>query len=182
MAARSLFYQAADLGLTGSVATFNQANLPPLSILGAIYEDAGKFYKLVQFNSGTGAVASFAGALAVYKTRASNIVTMDYTDAETAQHSGAGGFLLSGITTGNYCFIQVGGTQTLASVPAAVAIGDALTCNGTGGTDGVPVRTAVGTAPVAIPVAIALTAVTGTAGVGGAGTSTVRWNLAALIG
>lgn len=164
-----------DFGRGSSPATFDQATLPVGVQLGSIYEQDGNLYRVVQFNSGTGAVASFVNALAVWKTRASFIVTMDYTDAESVHQSGAGYFLKSSITTGNYCFVQIGGILTLASVPASTAVGDILTSNTTSGTDGLPVRTAAGTAPVALPVAFALTAVTGAAGVGGAGTSTIRF-------
>ena len=174
MAGKSLFYQPVDLGITGAFATFNQSTLPGLAQLGAIVEDNGKFYRLVKHDQGSGTVASVAGGLAVWKTRASFLVTMDATDVENTYQSGAGGYL-GVVTHGNYCFIQIGGTQTLVSVAASTANGDCLTCGSTGATDGQLVRTAANTAPVNIPCAVALTAVS-------SGTSTVRWCLGNLIG
>ena len=151
---RSILTQTVDLGPTGSFATFNESTLPASGHLGMVVEYAGKVYRLVKFDNGQGNVASAAGGVVHWKTRASFIVTSDQTDAEAGINSVAGG-TLGVVTDLNYCFVQIGGLQT-AKVAASTAVGDA--CVGAT-SDNVFGRTAMSTAPIGIPYAIAYSAV-----------------------
>lgn len=112
--------QHQHVGATGVISTMNESTLnnggagPWLGQLGQVVEEAGKCYRLVQFDNGTGNVASAAGGVAHWKTRASFIVTSDQTDAEASLNGVAGGFL--GVQTDQYyCFIQMGGTQAVTT-------------------------------------------------------------------
>lgn len=105
-------FNVATLGGDGTVASGDSG--PWYGNLGQVIEDSGKVYRLVQFDNGTGDVASAAGGVAHWKTRASSIVTSDQTDAQGSLNSVAGGFL--GIQTDQYyCFIQLGGTQAVVT-------------------------------------------------------------------
>ena len=162
--------QTLHLGPTGSFATFNEAALPLGGQLGMIVEDAGKVYRLVKFDNGAGNVASVAGAAAYWKTRGSTLVTSDLTDQEAGVNSVAGGFL--GVVTDlSYCFIQIGGAQSV-STAASVVAGDKLIGGGTA--DGQLVRAAAATAAPDIPVAIAYGSVSG-------GFTPVYWLLGILL-
>ncbi len=104
--------QTIHLGRAGTYASFNEPTLPIGGLLGAVVEDAGKVYRLVKFDNGTGNVASAAGGAAHWKTRASFIVTSDQTDHESGVNGIAGGFL--GVVTDlYYCFVQIGGLQAV---------------------------------------------------------------------
>ncbi len=119
-----------NLGSAGTFAAFNEATLnisgpsPWLGQLGQVFEENGKCYRLVQFDNGTGNVASVDGGAAHWKTRASNIVTSDYTDAEAPLNGVAGAFL-GVITDQYYCFVQMGGVQAVV-VDTTCAAGTAL--------------------------------------------------------
>jgi hypothetical protein len=144
--------QTIHLGQVGTFAGFNEATLPIPGLLGAICEDDGKVYRLVQFDNGTDNVASIAGNAAHWKTRASSIVTMDKSSGEFASNGVAGGFL-GVITDQYYCFVQCGGLQTLKTDGNADA-GEIL-CGDTSDTDGVLIPVAAATS---LPVAICQTA------------------------
>jgi len=124
--------QHQHLGATGSFTTFSETTLnnggagPWLGQLGQVIEDSGNLYRLVKFDSGSGVVASVAGGVAHWKTRASFIVTSDQTDAQASLNGVAGAFLAAAITTLNYCYIQIGGLQALVTNTTASA-GTALT-------------------------------------------------------
>lgn len=110
------------LGNDGTVAAGDSG--PWAGSLGQVVEDSGKCYRLVQFDNGTGNVASVAGGAAHWKTRASFIVTSDQTDAEASLNGVAGGFL--GVLTDLYYgFIQMGGVQAVV-VDTTVAAGKAV--------------------------------------------------------
>lgn len=159
-----------DFGPTGSPDTFNELNLPVMDNIGWVTQYNGKAYRLVQHDKGSGSVATVAGGSAYWKTKASYIVTMDATDAEFGLNSVAGGYLRV-VTDQYYCFIQIGGRQTGVSVDASTSIGR---CLSGGATDGQLVSTAVSTAAVNLPVAIAVTAASG-------GTATVEWLIGATL-
>jgi hypothetical protein len=170
MASTGRFFpvQTVWLGRTGSLATFNEPSLQFPGQLGAIVEDAGKVYRLVQFDNGSGNVASIAGGVVHWKTRASSIVTSDQTDAEAGINSVAGA-TLGVITDQYYCYVQIGGLQSVktATVSAGgVAVG--------GATDNTFAITAMSTAPIGLPYAVAYGSDSG-------GFASFYWTLGALL-
>lgn len=121
--------QGIHLGPSGTYAALNVATLPLPGQLGAVTEDAGKVYRLVQFDNGTGNVAAAANGCAHWKTRASFIVTSDVTDAEAGGvNDVAGGFLMA-LTDQYYGAVQIGGLQSLTTdggvVKGDLLVGDA---------------------------------------------------------
>jgi hypothetical protein len=104
-----------------ALSQYGNMESPQLGLLGAVVEDHGKVYRLVQFSTGTGTVASTVGGAAHWKTRASTLVTSDQTDAEASLNSVAGGLLTAGITTLYYCWIQMGGLQAVVTNTTASA-------------------------------------------------------------
>lgn len=159
---------------SSTVAGLNVAELDHPGDLGKVFELDGKQYRIVKHDAGTGSVATVAGGSAYWKAydpgAGTFTVTMDQTDALYGLNSVAGGYL--GVVTDDYyCAIQVGGRQTGVTVAASTAVGDQLSGSAT---DGVLARTAVSTAAVNYPVAIAETAVS-------SNTSTVRWMLGAQL-
>lgn len=164
MSGRTSLIQGIDLGSSASLSSVNLASLPIGATLGQSWEDSGKTYKLVQVDTGSGPVAIVAGGTAMYTDSTQTIVTMDTTDAVSA-NCAAGGFLTATVTDGYYTVIQTGGVQTGAKVDAGTGVGETLSQ----GTDGELVSTSVGTACVNLPVAVAITAAN-------AGTATVKWN------
>lgn len=159
MSGRSSLTQGIDLGSSASISSVNLASLPIGAALGQSWQDSGKTYKLVQVDTGTGPVAIVAGGVAVYTNKASGIVTMDITDAETA-NSVAGGFLTATVTDNYYTVIQTGGIQASVKCDAGTAKGETLS---QGSVDGEFVSTSIGTACVNVCAAVALTdAATGT--------------------
>lgn len=144
--------QIMHLGAVGTIAGFNEAALPFAGQLGMVIELGSKVYRLVKFNNGTGDVASIAGNAAHWHTRADFVVTMDKGSGEFASNGIAGGFL-GVVTDGYYCFIQIGGLQTLKTDGNA-DVGEIL-CGDTDDTDGVLIPVAAATS---LPVAICQTA------------------------
>lgn len=144
--------QIMHLGPVGTFAGFNEATLPFAGQLGMIIQDEDKVYRLVKFDNGTGNVASVAGNAAHWHTRASYVVTMDKSSGEFGSNGIAGGFL-GVVTDGYYCFIQIGGLQTLKTDGNADA-GEIL-CGDTSDTDGVLIPVAAATS---LPVAVCHTA------------------------
>lgn len=116
MAGRTLIAQGIHLGPTGAV-TFNESSLGLFAgQLGQVFEKDAKFYRLVKFNDGAAAVAAGAGKPAYWKDRANYEVTSDYSDAVPASAvSNLAGAFLATITDGNYCFVQIGGLQTIVT-------------------------------------------------------------------
>jgi hypothetical protein len=101
-----------SLGGDGTVASGDAG--PWYGQLGQVIEDSNKVYRLIQFDNGSGDVASAAGGVAHWKTRASFIVTSDQTDAQASLNGVAGGFL--GVLTDQYYgFIQLGGLQAMTT-------------------------------------------------------------------
>jgi hypothetical protein len=105
--------------------------------LGDIYTDnTGIKYKLVQYNSGAGAVAAAAGNFAYYyapggvSAGSTSIVTSDLSDSANV----GAGVLQAVIATGEYGWIQISGVATLTTALTAGADGNALTP--VGSTDG----------------------------------------------
>lgn len=139
--------QGVHLGSAASIAAFNSATLPfdvtqgPGSTsvwgigsgLGMVVEDSGKVYRLVRHHEGAGAVATVAGGRAVWKTRASFVVSMDITDAEAGGVNDVAGAYLGVVTHNYYCFVQIGGLQTLQG-DGSVAAGEMV--SGGSATDG----------------------------------------------
>ena len=112
--------------------------------LGDIRWQNGKCYKCVEFNNGSGDVASIAGYCASYYAVAgsaaattghkNNLVTMDRTDT----HGGAGGIgagIFQGVVVdGDRCWVQIKGNATLiaAAFPSG-SDGDSMTAAGGAG-------------------------------------------------
>jgi hypothetical protein len=124
--------QGMFLGPTGSVATYNEASLPTgmAGQLGKVVEVGDKKYRLVKFDNGTSNVASVAGGVAHWMDKSAYKVTSDYSDAEAALGSVAGGFL-GVVTDGYYCYIQCGGDQAAVVVNTSTAKGNALGASST---------------------------------------------------
>jgi hypothetical protein len=95
-----------------------------------------RLYKLVQYNSGAGAVAAAAGNVAYYfapsgtSTGVTAVVTSDLSDSSEV----GAGVLQAVIATGEFGWIQLTGPATLNTALTAGADGDPLTA--TGATDG----------------------------------------------
>lgn len=168
------FPNAVNLGYS-TPATLNVVSLDAPGDLGKVFEQNGIQYRIVKHAAGTGTVATVAGGSAYWKAydpaAGTFTVTMDETDSLYGLNGVAGGYLLTAVTDGYYCAIQVGGRQALVTVAASTAVGDQLSGSAT---DGVLARTAVSTAAVNYPVAIAETAVS-------SNTSTVRWLLGSQL-
>jgi hypothetical protein len=162
MSGRFSLTQGISLGPTGTLSSINMASLPIDAVVGQSWQQDGVTYKLVKFAKN--AVDSVVGGAAYYTDAAAGTVTMAHGSAQT-NNSVAGGFLTAGVTDTYYTVIQTGGVQTGVSVDGSTTAGRTLS---QGATDGQLVSTAVGTATVNLPVAVALTAVSG-------GTATVSW-------
>lgn len=167
--------QTMHLGPTGSVTTFNEATLnngfgPFAGQLGMVLEQNGNVYRLVQFLNTGAEVAALAGIPAYWLVRANFTVTADSSDSESGINGVAGGML--GVTTlAYYCFLQIGGLQTVVTdtnfVAGCAAIGSA--------TDGVFDSMLVGSATwLAHPVGISNATDSGTVG-------TMYWLLGSML-
>lgn len=121
--------------LTGVILT--QVDTSPQFTLGdKFYDNDGKVYKYVQYNSGAGTVAAVAGNVAYYyapsgaSAGATTVVTSDLSDS-----AGLGaGVLQAVIDSGSYGWIQIKGSATITPALTAGADGNALTA--VGATDG----------------------------------------------
>jgi len=156
--------QSLHPGVTGSIATFNSATLPmdiPQAAgssstfgiggqLGLVIEDSGKVYRLVKKHKVTASVNTSAGFVAYWQDRANAVVVSDQTDTQAAVNGVAGAFL-GAVTDENYCFIQIGGLQTVGSKDATSA-GDMLFGSTT---DGQLATIAAGSTVTNVPFAIA---------------------------
>lgn len=164
--------QGIHLGKEGTLAALNVAALNIPGQLGLVTEDAGKVYRIVQFDNGSGNVAAIVGGVVHWKDREAFVVTSDQTDAQATINSVAGGTQVIA-TDQYYTAIQIGGRQSV-KVAASTAVGDAMVGSTT---DNTFARTASGTAPVGVPWAIAYSAIdTPTTGF-----AYVYWNLGALL-
>ena len=128
MAGRFFPVQTLHLGPSGTFAGFNEAIMPMIQSgfgqvangqLGMIIEQDAKVYRLVQFDNGPHNVASAAGGAAYWYTRASNIITSDESSSEGDVNGVAGGFLRV-VTDQYYCFVQIGGKQSVQESGAVV--------------------------------------------------------------
>lgn len=117
---------------------------------GAIY--ACRYVKY----SCTAAPAEVVGPV-YWKDATRTVVSADAADQFGDRNSCAGFLLNVNVTDGNYVFIMVNGYIADAPVPASTAEGDLLSIDAS--TDQLLVRTAEGTAPICLPVAVALEAV-----------------------
>jgi hypothetical protein len=150
--------QTMHLGQTGTFAGYNESDVVigprgfslPDGQLGMVVEDNGKVYRKVQHTASPDAVATAAGFVAYWKTRASVIATSDQEDSEAAVNGVCGAYL-GVITAGNFCFVQIGGLQSIGSKDATSA-GDMLFGSTT---DGQMATVAAGSAVLNIPFAIA---------------------------
>lgn len=185
MTSRFFPVQGLHLGQTGAIATFNSATLPfdiPQGAgssssfgigggLGAVLEDSGKVYRLVQRNN-TADVTTSAGFIAYWKSsggRGNAVVTSKESETAAAVNGVAGAFL-GAVTNGNYCFIQIGGLQTVGSKDATSA-GDMLFGSTT---DGQLATIGAGSTVTNIPFAIAY-------GTASANLVAAYWLLGALL-
>lgn len=184
---RTFMVQHVHLGPTGVVrtATFTALNNggagPWLGQLGQMFEQDGKFFRLVKFSSGTGAVAAVDGGVMYWKDKANYLVTSDASDAEGTPNGVAGGSHVV-VATGSYFFMQCGGDQLAVILSAAGAIGSLLSGHAT--TDNALVPTAAGTATVNLGVGVQLAArgtTTSDVGASVANSAKVRWLLGSLI-
>jgi hypothetical protein len=104
--------------------------------VGDHFENDGKVYKFVQYDTGAGPVAAVAGNFAYYyapggtSAGATTVVTSDLSDSAEV----GAGVLQSAPGDGEYCWIQIAGPATLTTALTAGADGDPLTP--TGSTDG----------------------------------------------
>jgi hypothetical protein len=101
--------------------------------LGSVIDSGGvtKIYKYVQYDTGSGSVASVSGQVAYYYTLdgyKNNQVTSDLSDSVEI----GAGVLNSAPTDGQYCWIQIAGPATLSIALTAGADGDPLTPTGSG--------------------------------------------------
>lgn len=161
MSSRFFPVQTVHLG-SQTIATFNSTTLPfdvlqPNGTawgigggLGAVIEDSGKVYRLVQKHKVTASVTTSAGFVAYWNDRANFKVASDQTDTQAAVNAVAGAFL-GAVTDENYCFIQIGGLQTVGSKDATSA-GDMLFGSTT---DGQLATIAAGSNVTNIPFAVA---------------------------
>lgn len=174
------------LGPTGNVRTYNEAALPfgNTGTLGQIYEDAGKFFRLVQIDVAD-AVNYIDGGVAYWLDKSIYKVTCDASDGEALANGVAGGVhkaITIAATSNPYIFVQIGGDQAAVVVAASAVAGDHLT--GHASTDNVLTRTAAGSAPVDKLVATVLTTRGTTTSDNGASvgnSSKVRWNLGNML-
>ncbi len=115
---------------------------------GDVFRLNGKSYQFVKFNNGQGNVASSAGRPMYWMDLANNVVTMDKTDNQfgAALAAGCAGIcLLSGITDGNYTWIQTGGIHPSTRLNGAGAAGNVVTAPGSD-TDAALTTTAIASA------------------------------------
>ena len=95
--------------------------------LGDIWDDgAGKVYKFVKYDTGTGSVAAVSGNVCYYYLAGGYqdaVVTSDLSDSVNI----GAGVLQSAPGDGEYCWIQIEGPATITPALTAGADGNALT-------------------------------------------------------
>lgn len=146
------------LWLDGAVTSLNVATLPFPGMLGQFYEKDGKKYQLVKVDSSSNALA--ANDVVSWIDYDDFVVTNDVSDISGTEANAANqpaGVAVGTGTIGYYCFIQVRGTATIrTNQDDDIAAGDVLIVDGN--EDGQCNSTAAGTAPINIPLAVALAA------------------------
>lgn len=188
---RSFLVQHLHLGPTGSVLSFSETTLnnggagPWLGQLGQVFEQNGKFYRLVQGDVDSD-VDYIDGGVAYWHDKSNYIVTADASEGEAGANGIAGGthkaMDVSVVGADRYFFIQCGGDQAAVVVAASTVASDHMT--GHASTDNVLTRTAAGTAPVNLLAGTALTTrgtTTSDSGASVSDSSKVRWHFGALI-
>lgn len=182
---RTFMVQHLHLGPAGKVRTFLETSLPLGGQLGQIFEQDGKFYRLVQVDL-TDAVDFIDGGVVYWADKATYKVTADASGGEALANGVAGGSHLvidvSTYTTGPYFFVQMGGDQAAVVVAASTVAGDQM--SGHASTDNVLTRTAAGTGCVNKIAGIALSTrgtTTSDEGASVGNSSKIRWNLGNLI-
>lgn len=132
--------------------SFNESTLFTPGALGSFYEKDGKKYQLVKFDSSAVTVA--ANQALVWIDQDDFTVTNDISDVTGGPNFPAG-VALSVVTAGNYGWIQVRGPVAAILTDAGddITAGDALFVDPT--TDGTVDSTALGTAPIYVPLAVA---------------------------
>jgi hypothetical protein len=126
--------QTVHLGRGGTFANYNESDVvmgplgfsTPDAQLGMCVENAGNVYRKVQ-KANTVDVATVAGSAAVWKDYANMKVSSKASESQAGVNGVAGGFL-GVITNNNYCFIQIGGLQTVTTDGAdgGAAAGDMM--------------------------------------------------------
>ena len=156
MASNRLSNQAVWIG--PGVTSFNESTLFAGGQLGMFYEKDGKKYQLVKTDSSSNALA--ANDVVCWIDFDDFVVTNDVSDisgTEANAQSQPAGIALATVTIGNYAWIQVRGPVTIrTNQDDDIAAGDVLFADGN--EDGQCNSTAAGTAPIAIPLAIATAA------------------------
>jgi len=117
--------------ITGMITTRVDASTDQQWALGTIGQDSstGFLYKYVQYDTGGGSVAAAANNACYYYTLdgyKNNAVTSDVSDSINI----GAGVLQSAPGDGEFCWIQLTGTATLATSLVAGADGNALTAVG----------------------------------------------------
>ena len=136
----------------GAGLTSEDSTTPFLSgQVGMVLIKGDKVYQLVKFDSFVFTYAD--GKPLVWKDEATFVVTADYDDTTNNRNRPAGVALLAS-TAGNTGWIQVGGPHAgiFTKTAESAAAGDALVYDAA---DGQVIKTAAGTAPVCVPLAIA---------------------------
>lgn len=156
MAATSNRLEGSPLWIEEGLTDFNSSTLYQTGALGQFLEKNGKKYQLVKIDSSSNALA--ANDVVSWIDYDDFVVTNDVSDISgteaNAQNFPAGVAIGTG-TIGNYVFIQVRGVATIrTNQDDDIAAGDVLFVDGN--EDGQCNSTAAGTAPVAIPLAVAL--------------------------
>lgn len=156
MASNRLSLQSMYIG--EGLTSYNVATLDHPGQLGGFLEKDGKKYQLVKVDSSSNALA--ANDVVVWIDFDDFVVTNDVSDISgteaNAQNVPAGVAIGTG-TIGYYCFIQVRGPATIrTNQDDDIAAGDVLFADGN--EDGQCNSTAAGTAPIAIPLAVATAA------------------------
>ena len=103
--------------------------------LGAIIDETNgtRIYKYVQYDTGSGSVAAASGNAAYYYTLDGYKLNQVTSDLSDSVEIGAG-ILQSAPTDGQYCWIQIKGSATMAAALTAGSDGSNLTP--TGSSDG----------------------------------------------
>ena len=112
-------------GLVGGIASTNDA--VQKAPLGCLYRYKGNVYRYVLFDSGTGAVASAAYGVAVWKSLdpANGTFTATSAVASKIGKNIVAGIFGGSVTTGYYTWLQVGGVA-MCTVADSTAVGDMM--------------------------------------------------------
>ena len=100
---------------------------------GAVIDSPSKLFKYVQYDTGSGSVAAVSGQACYYYTLDGYKLNQVTSDLSDSVNIGAG-ILQSAPTDGQYCWIQIKGSATMAAALTAGSDGSNLTP--TGSSDG----------------------------------------------